>query len=185
MATPKHKTWVCTICSQSFTRNSSAKRHDINLHEGNREYVRYIDYEIGRIQGKYYQNDPTLYRKKTYNYNNRNLHSSKQSLNISSERIKLSLDDHKYLNSFSYSIKDELLQTASFFDKPEEIMEIIDQINNIAKDVWPASLKVQYTTWLLMPYLLNSPNPKAIVEIYLNRFKEMTERTRLSNLFKS
>jgi hypothetical protein len=47
-----HKTWICTICSQSFTRNSSAKRHDINLHEENADYVRYIDYEIGRMQGK-------------------------------------------------------------------------------------------------------------------------------------
>src|SRR5688500_19883658 len=42
----------------------------INLHEGRGEYVRYIDYEIGRIQGKYYQNDPTLYNKKSYNFNN-------------------------------------------------------------------------------------------------------------------
>jgi hypothetical protein len=180
----KNKSWVCTICSQSFTRNSSAKRHDINLHDGNADYVKYIDYEIGRIQGQYHQNDPTLYKKKSY-YNNLNLHTSKQSLNISSERTKLSLDDHKYLNSFSYSNNDESSQTSSFFDKPEEIMEIINQIDNIAKDVWPASLKGLYTMWLLMPYLSNSPNPKAIIEEYLNRFKEITERKRLSNLFKS
>lgn len=180
----KHKTWVCTICSQSFTRNSSAKRHDINLHEGNADYVRYIDYEIGRIQGKYYQNDPALYKKKSFNYNNLNLHTSKQSLNISSERTKLSLDDHKYfnLNSFSYSNNDESSQTASFFDKSEEIMKIVNQINNIAKDVWPESLIKLATIWLLMPYLFNSPHPKATVEEYLNAFKEITERKRLSNL---
>jgi len=48
----QHKTWVCTVCSQTFTRNSSAKRHNINLHEGKGVYVRFIDYEIGRVQGK-------------------------------------------------------------------------------------------------------------------------------------
>jgi hypothetical protein len=35
----------------------------MSLHEGNADYVRYIDYEIGRMQGKYYQNDPALYKK--------------------------------------------------------------------------------------------------------------------------
>jgi len=46
---PKNKAWVCIICSQTFTRNSSAKRHNTNLHEGKGGHVRYIDYEIGRI----------------------------------------------------------------------------------------------------------------------------------------
>ena len=59
----KNKAWVCVICSQTFTRNSSAKRHNTNLHEGKGGHVRYIDYEIGRIQGKYFQNDPVLYKK--------------------------------------------------------------------------------------------------------------------------
>lgn len=62
----KNKAWVCVICSQTFTRNSSAKRHNTNLHEGKGGLVRYIDYEIGRIQGKYFQNDPVLYKKKIY-----------------------------------------------------------------------------------------------------------------------
>ena len=182
MAKQNHKTWVCTICSQSFTRNSSAKRHDINLHEGRGEYVRYIDYEIGRIQGKYYQNDPTLYKKKSYNFNNHN--TGKQSLNISSERTKLSLNDHKYSNSFSYSKKDESSHMASFFHKSQEIMEIVNQINNIGKDVWPTSILTLATIWLLVPYLFNSPNPKTTVGNYLNNFKEITERKRVSNLFK-
>lgn len=59
----KNKAWVCVICSQTFTRNSSAKRHNTNLHEGKGGHVRYIDYEIGRIPGKYFQNDPVLYKK--------------------------------------------------------------------------------------------------------------------------
>lgn len=61
-------------------------------------------------------------------------------------------------------------------------MKIVNQINNIAKDVWPESLIKLATIWLLMPYLFNSPHPKATVEEYLNAFKEITERKRLSNL---
>jgi hypothetical protein len=60
---PKNNAWVCIICSQTFTRNSSAKRHNTNLHEGKGVHVRYIEYEIGRIQGKYFQNDPVFYKK--------------------------------------------------------------------------------------------------------------------------
>lgn len=184
MAIQKHKTWVCTICSQSFTRNSSAKRHDLNLHEGNAEYVRYIDYEIGRIQGKYYQNDPALYKKKSYNYNN--LNTNKQSPNVTIERTKLSLDDHFFnLNSFPHSNNDDSTHTASFFDKHKEIMEMVDQVNNIGKDVWSPSQIREFTMFLLTPYLFNTPNPKKTVEKYFNWVKEITSQKRLSNLFKS
>jgi hypothetical protein len=73
---------------------------------------------------------------------------------------------------------------ASFFHKSQEIMEIVNQINNIGKDVWPTSILSLATIWLLAPYLFNSPNPKTTVGNYLNNCKEITERTRLSNLFK-
>jgi hypothetical protein len=62
---------------------------------------------------------------------------------------------------------------------------MVDQINNIGKDVWSPSLIREFTMWLLMPYLFNSPNPKKMVEKYFNRFKEITSKKRLSNLFKS
>jgi hypothetical protein len=98
----------------------------------------------------------------------------------------LSLDDHYFnLNSFPHLNNDESSQTASFFDKHEEIMEIVDRINNKAKDVWSTSLLKEFTMFLLMPYLFNSPNPKIMVEKYFNWFKEITELKRLSNLFKS
>jgi hypothetical protein len=142
--------------------------------------VRYIDYEIGRNQGKYYQNDPTLYRKKSYNFNN--LNTSKQSLNIDSERTKRSLADRKYSNS--HLNNDASCQITHFFDKCEEITELLDQINNITKDVWPTSLINQIIIWLLMPYLFNTPNPKKIADEYLKRLKEMTVQRGLLNLFK-
>jgi hypothetical protein len=41
-----------------FIRNSSGKRLNTNSHEVKGNNARYIDYEIGRVQGKYFQNDP-------------------------------------------------------------------------------------------------------------------------------
>ena len=71
--------------------------------------------------------------------------------------------------------------SAYFFDKREEITEMVDQINDISKDVWPTSLINQSILWLSTPYLFNSPNPKTMAEKYLNRFKEITAQKRLSN----
>jgi hypothetical protein len=56
--------YVCALCSQTFTRESSGIRHSINLHLGMSPIVRLIDYIIGRIEGRYQPNDPLLYRRK-------------------------------------------------------------------------------------------------------------------------
>jgi hypothetical protein len=49
--------YVCTTCSEHFTRKYSAKRHNNNLHRGAAEIVRLIDYIAGRSSGQY---SPTL-----------------------------------------------------------------------------------------------------------------------------
>ena len=188
MAKQKSKTWVCTICSQSFTRNSSAKRHDINLHGGNGEYVRYMDYEIGRVQGKYYQNDPAFFKKYSYNYGNPNV--NKPTPNFGSESTQSyipnnEIDSYNYVNSNSFTPPnyDEPPRNTSIFAKAEEIMEIVDQINNLAKDVLNEYQIKQYTRWLLTPYYTNYPHPKTAVEKKLNRFKKTIAITRLKDLF--
>ena len=54
--------FVCTVCSETFTRKSSAKRHSDNNHSGTAPFVKFIDYIIGRIEGRYQPSDPLLYR---------------------------------------------------------------------------------------------------------------------------
>ena len=178
-----------TICSQSFTRNFSAKRHDINLHGGNGEYVRYMDYEIGRVQGKYYQNDPAFFKKYSYNYGNPNV--NKPTPNFGSEFTQSDIpnneiDSYNYVNSDSFTPPnyDEPPRNTSIFAKAEEIMEIVDQINNLAKDVLNEYQIKQCTRWLLTPYYTNNPHPKTAVEKKLNRFKKTIAITRLKDLFR-
>jgi hypothetical protein len=54
--------YVCALCSQTFTRKLSGKRHNINLHLGIAPIVRFMDYIIGRIEGRYRPGDPLLYK---------------------------------------------------------------------------------------------------------------------------
>lgn len=56
--------FVCTVCSETFTRKSGARRHNDSIHAGTALFVRFIDYVIGRIEGLYQPSDPRMYRKK-------------------------------------------------------------------------------------------------------------------------
>jgi hypothetical protein len=56
--------WVCTICGEGFTRRTSAKRHNGNLHGGNSLIVRPLEYIIGRQNGTFGKPiDPLSFRK--------------------------------------------------------------------------------------------------------------------------
>jgi hypothetical protein len=61
MILDKH-TWVCSICGQGLTRKSTAKRHNNNQHLGGAMLVRPYEYVIGRLNGKFLESDPSLYR---------------------------------------------------------------------------------------------------------------------------
>jgi hypothetical protein len=54
--------YVCTVCSEYFTRKYSAKRHNQNLHNGAAEIVRLIDYLAGRSSGQYKPDNPFWYK---------------------------------------------------------------------------------------------------------------------------
>jgi hypothetical protein len=56
--------YVCTICSEHFTRRYSAQRHNNNLHYGAAEIVRLIDYLAGRSSGQYTPNNPFWFKRK-------------------------------------------------------------------------------------------------------------------------
>ena len=54
--------YVCTVCSEHFTRKYSGKRHNQNLHNGAAEIVRLIDYLAGRSSGQYKPDNPFWYK---------------------------------------------------------------------------------------------------------------------------
>ena len=56
--------YVCTLCSQTFTRKPSGERHNLNLHSGMAAIVRFIDYIVGRIAGRYQPSNPLVFRRK-------------------------------------------------------------------------------------------------------------------------
>src|SRR5215472_9681047 len=55
--------YVCTVCSEHFTRKYSAYRHNSNLHGGRSEIVPYIEYMAGRSSGRYLASHPSWHRK--------------------------------------------------------------------------------------------------------------------------
>ena len=61
------KNFVCTICSQTFTRMWRGKVHNTNLHGGQGEIVRMIDYMVGRLSGLYVPSNPSNYRQNNPN----------------------------------------------------------------------------------------------------------------------
>lgn len=56
--------YVCSICAQDFTRKYNANRHNQNIHFGQAEIVRFLEYLVGRVSGKYQPADPLLYGNK-------------------------------------------------------------------------------------------------------------------------
>jgi hypothetical protein len=45
--------FACTVCGADFTRKSSAHRHKDDVHNGQCNIVRFVDYVIGRVSGIY------------------------------------------------------------------------------------------------------------------------------------
>jgi hypothetical protein len=58
--------YVCTTCSEHFTRKYSAKRHNITVHHNNGgEIVTLVEYLVRRSSGKYQASDPSWYRRRS------------------------------------------------------------------------------------------------------------------------
>ena len=57
-------TYVCTTCSEHFTRKYSAKRHNITIHSnGGGEIVPFLEYLVRRSTGQYHASNPSWYRR--------------------------------------------------------------------------------------------------------------------------
>jgi hypothetical protein len=70
MNSTKH-TWTCATCGQGLTRKSTAVRHNNDLHSGRAMIVRPNEYIVGRLNGKFLESDPLLYRRNHIGQKNR------------------------------------------------------------------------------------------------------------------
>jgi len=57
--------YVCTICSEHFTRKYSAKRHNITVHNNVGKIVPLVEYLVRRSSGRYQAGDPSWYRRRS------------------------------------------------------------------------------------------------------------------------
>jgi hypothetical protein len=55
--------YVCTTCSEHFTRKYSAKTHNITVHDNSGDIVPLLEYLVGRSSGRYHASDPSWYRR--------------------------------------------------------------------------------------------------------------------------
>jgi transposase-like protein len=59
-----HPMYVCTTCSEHFTRKYSAKRHNITLHHNNGgDIVTLVEYLVRRSSGRYQASIPSWHRR--------------------------------------------------------------------------------------------------------------------------
>ncbi len=56
--------YVCAICSHTFTRRGSCERYRIENNLDPTASVRFVDYLVGRLSGRYRPGSPSLHRRK-------------------------------------------------------------------------------------------------------------------------
>ncbi|MFZ0511900.1 MAG: hypothetical protein WAM14_09865 [Candidatus Nitrosopolaris sp.] len=128
--------YVCTVCSQHFTRKYSAKRHNFNIHSGRSEIVPYIEYMAGRSSGRYLANHPSWYRKQKGSQWNSSYPSENRVIadTTSSFRPETLLQPYPaaYPNSQTVTVQqkmEELRVLAGKYSSPQDAHKILEWAN--------------------------------------------------------
>ena len=101
-------TWVCATCSEHFTRQYGATRHNNEFHDGKGIVVRLLDYIVGVANGRFLPSESNVQRRK------KRMQSSFFSFN--SKRFQENYERYAYESvvhedvSFSESIRSQILQ---------------------------------------------------------------------------
>lgn len=140
--------WICQTCGQTFTRYSSGKRHNANLHSNMSLVVESTDYYVGITNGKYKPPDspPASFRKRNSFKSNflgikiRNGHYTHHS--IFNNQKSYNIDNHDHSNSksdlpFNHFIPDNAALIDSIIEKYEQKLSPFlsqEEINKIMYD---------------------------------------------------
>jgi hypothetical protein len=131
--------YVCTVCSEHFTRKYSGQRHNFNIHSGRSEIVPYVEYMVGRSSGRYLANHPSWYRKHkgsqwdhSYqsNFENRTVADTVSSLGSDTLQRHYPLpDESPYSQSPTIQQKiEELRLLAGKFSSPQDAHIILELV---------------------------------------------------------
>ncbi|MGH9963392.1 MAG: hypothetical protein ACRD5E_01000, partial [Nitrososphaeraceae archaeon] len=130
-------THVCATCSQGFTRKYGATRHNLNIHGGTGKIVRFFEYIVGRVEGKYVASDPLLFRKNN-GRNFRNHHyppgsSERLPSSVSSGDSIASKQSHSVLSNSRPSMlaKDNSRHDFSDLDYTIDLVSRVQKIKNL------------------------------------------------------
>src|SRR5215472_16763894 len=125
--------YVCTVCTEHFTRKYSAKRHNLNIHDNRSEIVSYIEYMVGRSAGKYLASHPSWHRKQRQLQVNHSYPSDNRVIADSSFRPEILLQPSAALpnsqTAASQQKLDELRVLAAKFSFPEDARKILEWAN--------------------------------------------------------
>jgi hypothetical protein len=123
--------YVCTVCTEHFTRKNSAKRHNLNIQHNTSEILSYIEYMVDRSAGKYLASHPSWHRKQRQLQANRSYPSDNRVIADSSFRPEILLQPYPAAlpNSQTATIQqklDELKVLAGKFCFPEDARKILE-----------------------------------------------------------
>jgi hypothetical protein len=130
--------YVCTVCSEHFTRKYSGKRHNFNIHSGRSEIVPYIEYMTGRSSGRYLASHPSWYRKQKGSQWNSSYPSENRVIadTTSSFRPETLLQPYPlptaYPNSHTVTVQqklEELRLLLGKFSSPQDAHKILEWAN--------------------------------------------------------
>jgi hypothetical protein len=127
--------WICSICGQTFTRNTSGKRHNLNLHSGLSQIVYSTQYYVGIIKGKYQApvNSPaTFRRKKSFESNFLDMPVKKQGTNsniFNPSDIK-NISFYDIYNNTTIESKDEFSSNNFLLDNAAMIDSVIEEFQH-------------------------------------------------------
>ena len=130
--------WICSLCGQTFTRNTSGKRHNLNLHAGLSQIVNSTEYYVGRINGKYPPplNSPLSFRrKKSLEPTFLDGQEKKQQPNNTYNSIPnlSNIKNTKFYDIYNDTLtesKDEFSSNTFFLDNAAEVASLIEEFEN-------------------------------------------------------
>jgi len=120
--------YVCTACSQHFTRKYSAKRHNFNIHDDRSEIVPFIEYVAGRSSGELTASHPSWYRSYQSNFDSHTITDIGWSFRSENFQQRFPFaNESPYSQTPTIQQKlDELRLLAGKFSSPQDAHKIVE-----------------------------------------------------------